>query len=215
VAVVIIALLALSGCSDDESPAAAPPPASSSVPAAPGSSTGTTESGGFEQPEIATNPDGTVNSGGPRPATSESALTAGGFGPYKIGVAQRELASAGLIGKVTAETSENCAGYATAKGTGRYHSPALVFFKGRLLRLTMTSERVATDRDVEIGTALAAVKDKYPGGKQIDDWTGRAAWLATTGDYGLLFQMRNAKVSAMQAGMTEPMQFKYTDGQGC
>ena len=216
-AIVIIAVLALSGCGDDESPAATPPPAASSVPAPVGSSdgAGTTESAPYEKPAIATNPDGTVNSGWPRPATSESTLTAGGFGPYKIGVAQRDLSSAGLIGKVTRESSVNCTGYATAKGTRRYGSPALVFFQGRLLRLTVTGEKVATDQGVEVGATMAAVKDKYPRGKQIDDWTGRAAWLSTTGDYGLLFEMRDRKVSAMQAGMSEPMQFKYTDDQGC
>jgi hypothetical protein len=220
-AVLIFTLLALSACSDSgDEPAAPPPPAaagspapavpSAAPPASPAAAT-TVPSG---RPEIVTNPDGTVNSGGPRPATSDSQLTAGGIGPYKIGVARKDLESAKLVGKVTSIRSENCAGYATAKGLARYKSPALMFFEGRLLRLTVTAD-VQTDKGVRIGTTMAKVKASYPDGKQIDDFTGRGSWLATVGDFGLLFDMRDGKVAAMQAGMTEPMQFKYTDNQGC
>jgi hypothetical protein len=90
-----------------------------------------------------------------------------------------------------------------------------VFYRGRLLRLSVTSGAVGTDTGVRIGMPLAEVKKRYPGGQQIDDWTGRAAWLTATGDYGLLFQTQDGKVSVMQAGMVEPMRFKYTDNQGC
>jgi hypothetical protein len=156
-----------------------------------------------------------VNSGGPRPATSEAALTAGGFGPYRICLSQQELESAGLVGPVRAAGSDNCPGYATGTGTDRYHSPSLVFFKSRLLRVSVDGSGLGTDRNVQIGTPLATVKKQYPQGKQIDDWTGRPAWLAATGDYALLFEMRDGKVSVMQAGMAEPMTFRYTDNQGC
>jgi hypothetical protein len=217
-AVLILTLLAVAACSDPdpapERPAAVSPPApATSSAAAPAPATESTTATG--KPQIATNPDGTVNSGGPRPATSESELTAGGLGPYKVGVAQKDLASAKLIGKVTPIRSGNCAGYATARGIGRYHTPALVFFHGRLLRLTVRSAAVRTGQGVTIGSPMADVKGRYPGGKQIDDWTGRGAWLATVGDYGLLFDLRDDKVAAIQAGMAEPMQFKYTDNQGC
>jgi hypothetical protein len=211
----VAALLTACGDDPDDTATPAPAPAGSSAAAGPSAPAPIIEPDGTGKPEIATNPDGTINSGGPRPGTSESVLTAGGFGPYKIGVGQRDLASGDLIGKVTVVKSGNCAGYGMAKGIGRYHSPALVFFKGRLLRLTVSAPEVATDKGVKIGAPMSDVQGRYPAGKQIDDWTGRGAWLAPVGDYGLLFDMRDAKVAAIQAGMTEPMQFKYTDDQGC
>jgi hypothetical protein len=36
-----------------------------------------------------------------------------------------------------------------------------------------------------------------------------------SGDYALLFPVTNDKVALVQAGMAEPLQFKYTDNQGC
>jgi hypothetical protein len=217
IVVLAVAAVLLTACGDDPDDTATPAPAPAGSTAAAGPSAGAVdiEPGGTGKPEIATNPDGTINSGGPRPGTSESVLTAGGFGPYKIGVSQKDLESGDLIGKVSAVKGGNCPGYGTAKGIGRYHSPALVFFKGRLLRLTLSTDEVATDKGVKAGATMSDVQGKYPGGKQIDDWTGRGAWLATVGDYGLLFDMRDGKVAAIQAGMTEPMQFKYTDNQGC
>jgi hypothetical protein len=217
IVVLVAAAVLLTACSDDpdDTAAPAPAPAGSAAAAGPSADAQITDPGGTGKPEIATNPDGTINSGGPRPGTSESVVTAGGFGPYKIGVSQKDLESGGLVGKVSAVKSGNCPGYGTAKGISRYHSPALVFFKGRLLRLTVATDDVATDKGVKVGTTMGDVRAKYPAGKQIDDWTGRGAWLATIGDYGLLFDMRDDKVAGIQAGMTEPMQFKYTDNQGC
>ena len=142
-------------------------------------------------------------------------MTAGGFGPYKIGVSQKDLQKAELIGKVDTAKSGNCTGYGLAKGTKKYHSPALVFFQGKLLRLTVTASGVGTDRGVKSGAPMADVQKAYPEGKQLDDSIGRGSWLAATGDFALLFDMQNQKTAGIQAGMTEPMQFKYTDDQGC
>jgi hypothetical protein len=216
-AVLLAVTLLLTGCGKDDEDTT--PSAAAAAGATPGSAAPTTRypvtSAAPGRPEITRNPDGTVNSGGPRPATREAALTAGGFGPYRIGVSQQELEAAGLVGPVRAAGSDNCPGYATATGIGRYHSPSLVFFQSRLLRLSVDRSGLGTDRNVRIGTPLATVKRQYPAGKQIDDWTGRPAWLAATGDYALLFEMRDGKVSVMQAGMAEPMSFRYTDNQGC
>jgi hypothetical protein len=214
---VALTLFGVAACSHDKKDASAAAPAPVSGTSA---DTGTgaapaTEPAIQGKPEITKNPDGTLNRGGGRPATSEAALTAGGFGPYKIGVSQAGLASAGLIGKVSTASSANCQGYATATGLSKYHSPALVFYRGKLLHLTVSSADLATDKGVKVGTALANVKGQYPGGKQLDDWTGTSAWFATIGDFALLFPTRNGKVAAIQAGMAEPLQFKYTDNQGC
>jgi len=212
---VALMVLGVAACSHDKKdiPAASASDAGTSANTGAGAAP-TTEPTIKGTPEITKNPDGTFNRGG-RPATLAAAVTAGGFGPYKIGVSQDDLASAGLIGKVSTARSANCPGYATATGLSNYHSPALVFYRGRLLHLTVTSADVATDKGVKVGTSLANVKGQYPGGKQLDDWTGTSAWFATVGDFALLFPTRNGKVSAIQAGMAEPLQYKYTDNQGC
>jgi hypothetical protein len=225
VVVLTAAVLLLGACSDDPEEAAAPAPAApaasaastaaSSPAAPPGHSVPLTDPGGTGKPEIATNPDGTINSGGPRPGTSETVVTAGGFGPYKIGVAQKDLEKSDLVGKVDTAKSGNCTGYGTAKGIKKYKTPTLVFFKGRLLRVTVTAADVPTDKGVKVGAPIADVQKAYPAGKQLEDSIGRPAWLASVGDFGLLFDMQNQKVAGIQAGMAEPMQFKYTDNQGC
>jgi hypothetical protein len=165
--------------------------------------------------EIAKNPDGTVNSASAKPVTAESTMSAGGLGPYKIGATLKDLQADGLVGKTEKLRADNCPDYLGAKGKAKYHSPQLVFFDGRLLRLTVSGDGVTTSRGVKIGSKVATVRSKYADGKQIDDWTGRPAWLSTIGDYGLLFELTGDKVSGLQAGMAEPMQFKYTDNQGC
>lgn len=165
-------------------------------------------------PAFTQNPDGTVNKGGAaQPSTTESKLNAGGLGPYKVGATVEALQSAKLISGVG--PADGCADYTVAKGTSKYHSPQLIFFKGRLLHLTVTSADVKTDKGIKIGSALANVKGSYPDGKVLNDWSGGSAWLTTTGDYALLFPIKNNKVGQVQAGMAEPVQFKYTDNQGC
>jgi hypothetical protein len=213
---VALTVLGVAACSHNkkEPPAASAPDTGTSANAGAGAAP-TTEPTIKGTPEITKNPDGTFNRGGGRPATSATTVTAGGFGPYKIGVSQADLASTGLIGKVSAARSANCPEYATATGLSKYHSPALVFYGGKLLHLTVTSADVATDKGVKVGASLATVKGQYPGGKQLDDWTGTSAWFATVGDFALLFPTRNGKVAAIQAGMAEPLQYKYTDNQGC
>jgi hypothetical protein len=165
--------------------------------------------------EIAKNPDGTVNSANAKPVTTGSTLSAGGLGPYKIGTTLKALQSAKLVGRTEKLRADNCPDHVAATGTSKFHSPELVFFDGRLLRLTVTGNKITTSRGVKIGSTVATVKAKYADGKQIDDSVGRGAWLSTIGDYGLLFELNGDKVSGLQAGMAEPMQFKYTDNQGC
>ena len=182
-----------------------------SAPAGPTSEASTAK----EKPAFTKNPDGTINSAGPRPATSATTLSAGGFGPYKIGVSQADLKAAGLLGKVSKARADNCADYTVSKGLSKYHSPALSFYNGRLLHLTVSSSAIKTDKGVKVGTTLANVKGQYPSGKQLTDFSGAGAWFATNGAYGLLFGIDDDKVKSIQAGMAEPIQFKYTDDQGC
>jgi hypothetical protein len=217
-AVLIVATLVLfAGCTRDKKDAAqfvdGAPVAQSAEPEA--AADPVPEKTTTGKAEIAKNPDGTLNSADAKPVTAESTLSAGGLGPYKIGATLKTLQADGLVGRTEKLRADNCPDYVGAKGKGKYHSPQLVFFDGRLLRLTVTAAGVTTSRGVKVGSKVATVKAKYPDGKQIDDSVGRGAWLSTIGDYGLLFELNGDKVSGLQAGMAEPMQFKYTDNQGC
>ena len=213
-ALVALAMLGSAACSHDKKLATWEPGAPGAPAPAAVAPAGDGSSGGGAKPAFTQNPDGTVNrSGGPEPATSSTRLSAGGLGPYKIGVTVQTLQSAKLVTSVA--PAKGCDNYTTAKGTGKYYSPELVFFKGRLLHLTVLSTSVKTDKGVKVGSPLANVKGSYPSAKQLNDWTGGSAWLAMSGDYALLFPVKNDKVALVQAGMAEPLQFKYTDNQGC
>ncbi|MEU7903197.1 hypothetical protein [Actinoplanes sp. NPDC049118] len=145
-----------------------------------------------------------------KPVGSPGVLTAAGIGPYAIGVAQGELKTAGLVGKVT--TKETCA---TTKGLGKYHAPALAFTGGKLQRLTVTSTKVATPTGAKIGTSYADLKGMYPSGKQLDDWVGASAWYTLDGGNALLFRIKDGKVASIDAGAGDVVRFYYTDKQGC
>ncbi|RZU50537.1 hypothetical protein EV385_2309 [Krasilnikovia cinnamomea] len=216
-AAVAFTLLSVAACSDDaKQPTAAPAP-TESIPAEAGvGGPEVTEppATGTAKPAFTKNPDGTTNrSGAPRPATGDTTISAGGLGPYKIGVSQATLKSTGLFAGAVAKKS--CTGYTGATGLARFGSPDLVFYKGRLLYLSLQRGGPSTAKGTMIDTAVADVKRAYPGGKQLDDWTGATAWLAPHGDYTLLFAMKNDKVAVIQAGMAEPLQFRFTDRQGC
>jgi hypothetical protein len=198
-----LAVLGSAACSSDKKPATWEPGALGSpappavAPAEDGSS-----GGGTAKPAFTQNPDGTVNrSGGPIPSTSSTKISAGGLGPYKIGVTLQTLQSAKLVSSVAA--AKGCDNYTTAKGVSKYSS------------LTARSDSTKTHKGVRVGSPLANVKGSYPSGKQLNDWAGGSAWLAMSGDYALLFPVKNDKVALVQAGMAEPVQFKYTDNQGC
>ena len=220
-AVAAMTLVGVTACSHDKKDDAPAPGAPvvaatagdpvASAPAGPTSPA----SGPKVKPAFTKNPDGTINSAGPRPVTSGTTLSAGGFGPYKIGASQADLKAAGLLGKVSKAREDNCADYTVSKGLSKYHSPALSFYNGRLLHLTVSSSAIKTDKGVKVGTTLANVKGQYPSGKQLTDFSGAGAWFATNGAYALLFGIGDDKVKIIQAGMAEPIQFKYTDDQGC
>lgn len=228
-AVAALTLVGVTACSHDKkddaaaslAPAASAPagaPTASAPASSPASALARptpTESAAKGKPAFTSNPDGTINSAGPPPATSGATLSAGGFGPYKIGVSQADLRAAGLLGKVSKAPEDNCADYTVAKGLSRYHSPALSFYHGRLLHLSVSSSAIKTDLGVKVGTTLATVKGRYPRGKQLTDFSGAGAWFASEGAYALLFGFGDDKVTSIQAGMAEPIQFKYTDDQGC
>jgi hypothetical protein len=138
-------------------------------------------------------------------------LDATGFGPYAIGATQAKLTSSGLVGKVSKDVN----GCGTAAGTKKWNSPALVFADGKLEHVKVTTPKIKTTEGVKVGTAFATLKGKYPSGKQLADWVGAPGWYARSGDFALLFRIRNDKVSAIEAGSASTLQFTFTDNQGC
>jgi hypothetical protein len=141
---------------------------------------------------------------------SGTQLTAAGVGPYVIGVEQAELASSGLVGAVSTG-SDGCD---SGTGLSRYGTPALLFTKGKLQHVKITGTTIKTPAGVGVGTALAAVKRAYPGGRELTGPAG-AAWYAESGDFALLLRIGGGKVSAIEAGPAATLPFTFTGNQGC
>jgi hypothetical protein len=206
VPVVVLTLTgALAACSI-ETGGATGPSASPSWVAPAVSAPGAPSAGGSGTPRSGITPSG--------PATGKPVsglMSATGFGPYAIGAAQAELASAHLIGAVTSAAT----GCGSARGVAKWNTPGLVFLKGKLEHVRVTSGKVRTTRSVQVGSTLAKVMAKYPGGSALVDRSGATAWYATSGDFALLFRLKKNKVAAIEAGASSTLQFTFTDGQGC
>jgi hypothetical protein len=232
----VLALAGVAACGHDkkDTPAAAGttplPGASVSLNGAtPGASPGVPSASASAQPGEAaptgTGPGKFGTTATPRSGTTPSAATHGtdhglpvatemsaaGVGPYAIGAAQAQLSSAGLIGKVSTDTN----GCGISSGVKKYRSPGLVFVKGRLEHVKVTSSKVRTTAGVQVGTPFATAKSRYPGGRQLADWNGAPAWYATDGDHALLLRIKGNKVSAIEAGTASTLSFTFTDNQGC
>ena len=227
--VAVLTLLLTAGCgSDDKDPAPVPAPAGAvpTTPAAdPGvaspdphaSSAGVPGATATAAPtETSTGKPGRSGRGSvPKGSTFApgAQLSASGLGPYQVAAARDDLKAAGLLGKV--DTSAGCPDFVVAKGLPQYQSPGLVFHQGKLQYTRVTSSRTATSAGAKVGMKLADVKKKYPAGKQLDDWNGAIAWFATTGSNALMFRFKDNKVESIEAGLAEPLQFRFTDGEGC
>ena len=231
--VAVLTLLLNAGCgSDDKDQAAVPAPAGAvpTTPAAdPGvaspdphaSSAGVPGVTATAAPSAAPTEKSTGKAGRSGPGTGPKGstfapgaqLSASGLGPYQVAAARDDLKAAGLLGKVDA--SAGCPDFVVAKGLPQYQSPALVFHQGKLQYTRVTSSRTATSAGAKVGMKLADVKKKYPAGKQLDDWNGAIAWFATTGSNALMFRFKDNKVESIEAGLAEPLQFRFTDGAGC
>ena len=123
------------------------------------------------------------------------------------------LQDAALLTSV--ETSAGCPDFVVAKGLPGFQTPTLVFYRGKLQYASVTSSKLATTEGAKVGMKLADVKKKYPKGKQLGDWNGAIAWFAAEGENALMFRFKNNKVQSIEAGVAEPLQFRFTDGEGC
>jgi hypothetical protein len=192
----VLTLAATAGCSHDKGDKPTWEPGAPGSPAA----------GGAPTPESV--PTGVAEASG-TPLGDE--LDATGFGPYAIGATQAKLASSGLVGKVSKDVN----GCGRAAGTKKWNSPVLIFVGGKLTHVKVTTARTRTTQGVKVGTAYPTVKGKYPSGKELADWVGATGWYARSGDFALLFRIKDNKVTGIEAGSASMLQFSFTDGQGC
>jgi hypothetical protein len=197
-AAVAITLLGVAACGDDSDDAGA------FVNPSAGASTAASPSAAASAPS-AHNGQAQVGK-----QTGSDVVSAAGLGPYLAGVAQKDLSSAKLISSV--KKVDTCT---AAAGLSKYRAPALAFSNGKLTRVAITSTKVKTPGGAKIGMSYDDVKKLYPAGKQLDNWVGASAWYAADGGNALLFKISDGKVSEIDAGASEAVQFSYTDQQNC
>lgn len=222
--VAAFALLAAAGCSSGTSDEAGTPPPVAAGPSSVAAGPATSGAAGqptFVPPTESRRTEGTSVKPGGGTATARpgsgfapgAQLSATGLGPYRVETPQAGLRDAGLL--TSAKTSPGCPDFVVAKGLPGFQTPSLVFYQGKLQYASVTSSKIATTKGAKVGMKLADVKKKYPKGKQLDDWNGAVAWFAAEGKNALMFRFKSNKVERIEAGVAEPLQFRFTDGEGC
>ena len=205
----VLAVGSLAACSRDKGDRPAP----QAQPAVAAASTVPRPGGSVEETKP-TAPGPGPSAGGPRHGQglpSGTQLSEAGVGPYVIGIERVELASAGLVGAVSAGTD----GCESGTGLREYGTPALFFTKGALRHLKITDAAIRTPAGVGVGTALAEAKRAYPGGRVLAGPAGATAWFAENGDFALLMRIGDGKVAAIEAGPAATLPLTFTGGQGC
>jgi hypothetical protein len=230
--VAVLTLLLTAGCGSDDKDQAVPPAPAGGVPTTPAADPGAASpdphasSAGVPGAADATATAAPAGKSTGKPgrsgrgivpkgssSASGAQLSASGLGPYQVAATRDDLKAAGLLGKV--DTPAGCPDFVVAKGLPQYQSPALVFHQGKLQYTRVISSKTATNAGARVGMRLADVRKRYPAGKQLDDWNGAIAWFATTGSNALMFRFKDNKVESIEAGLAEPLQFRFTDGEGC
>lgn len=214
---IVLAAAGLAGCSRDKddrpAPQAQAPVSSASAPAhestppaesASGSLTGGSPSAAAgANPTNVTDPAGAAK-GHPQTLPSGTEVKATGVGPYTIGQEQAALTTAKLVGPV----KRGVTGCDSGTGVSKWGSPTLLFTKGKLQHVKIASATVKTTAGIKVGSSEASVKSAYPKGTV----TAGTAWLATTGDFALLFRLTGGKVTAVEAG---PASIMETGTENC
>ncbi len=213
----VLAVTGLAGCSrhkdDRPAPAAqAPVPGVSTHPgmaftALP--SAGPTSAAAGPTAGTPTDPAGAVK-GQPQSLPTGSEISATGIGPYTIGQEQASLTAAKLVGPV----KNGSTGCDTGAGRARWGRPALIFTKGKLQHVKITSGTIRTTAGVKVGATAAAVRRAYAKGSALSA-SGQTAWYAPTGDFALLFRFTGGHVSAIEAGPASTLSVTFTSSQGC
>jgi hypothetical protein len=207
----VLVITSVAACSRDKNdrptPQAQPPAASvsshpgmafTSLPSAGQASAGQASAGqasagpnSATRPTTPTDPAGAAL-GEPMALPSGTVISATGIGPYTIGQEQASLTAAKLVGPVR----NGSTGCDTGTGQAKWGSPTLIFTKGKLQHLKITSAAVRTTGGIKVGSTQASVHSAYRKGSAV----GATAWYAPTGDFALLFRMSGGQVSTIEAG---------------
>jgi hypothetical protein len=202
--VVLVAVLVVAGaaaCSrgkdDRPAPQAQAPVSSTSLPGVAPTVTPSTAQPSSAGPSAASSeapikdPAGAAK-GHPQTLPTGTEVKATGIGPYTIGQEQAALTTAKLVGPV----HSGAAGCDSGTGVAKWGSPALLFTKGKLQHIKITSAAVKTTAGIRVGSSEASVKSAYPKGSA-GEGTG---WYAPTGDFALLFRLGKGKVTTIESG---------------
>jgi len=91
-----------------------------------------------------------------------------------------------------------------------------VFFQGTLESLRVTDPRVRTAEGVTVGQTGAKVRDTYAAASDLNNGQGGRALIVQVGAHALLFRVDiRDVVTSIDAGLADPLQFRFTDGEGC
>jgi len=169
-----------------------------------------------------------VSTGGPvvttapptaAPTTPPAAekLAPAGIGPYAVGATLVALKSAKVLADLNESTG--CAGWATARGTAPYgDAVTIIFYNGAVNWVEVTSPAISTVEGAKVGLTLAALKGIY-GTKATelnDGLGGKAVSVHGATALGLFFRFdATGKVKTIEAGKSETLEFRFTEGEGC
>jgi len=170
-----------------------------------------------------------VSTGGPPPMTSAppttspttppaaEKLASTGIGPYVVGAKLAALKSAKVLADLNESTG--CTGWATAQGTAPYgDAVTIIFYNGAVNWVEVNSPAISTVEGAQVGMTLAALKGIY-GTKatDLDDGLGgKAVSVHGATALGLFFRLdATGKVKTIEAGRSETLEFRFTEGEGC
>jgi hypothetical protein len=204
--VVLVAVLVVTGsaaCSraKDDRPApqaqapvsSANPPGTSLPGTSPAPSTsGQSQGAGPSAPQQEISDPAGAAKGHPQTLPTGTEIKATGVGPYTIGQEQAALVTAKLVGPV----KSGATGCDSGTGVAKWGTPALLFTKGKLQHVKITSTAGKTTAGIRVGSSEASVKSAYAKGSV----TAGTAWYAPTGDFALLFRLDKGKVTTIEAG---------------
>lgn len=152
-----------------------------------------------------------------RPSTTpvdQGFLAADGIGPYRVGMQLATLqGQRRVVGEIT---TPECAGWVTAAGVGAHSAVTLVFYDGLLKWVDVDTPVHATASGAKVGGSLADAKAMYPNAQLLPGPAGEQALSVVSGKNTLLLRFdKEQKLQLIEAGATENLVFRYTDGEGC
>ncbi|GAA1418319.1 hypothetical protein ACFQZ4_22795 [Catellatospora coxensis] len=150
----------------------------------------------------------------PSPKAEKGFITAGGYGPYVIGLALAKADAGKLVTKK--QSTAGCPGWVAGFGSGEYADVAVIFYNGELLWFSTDGKSHQTAAGAQVGAKLAEVKAMYAGAKELPGPNGEKALSVDSGKNTLFFRFSKAGVlTGIEAGDAETLEFRYTEGEGC